>query len=127
MYSIVEIAGHQYKVKAGDLIDTQKIETEEGSEVTFDKVLFVGGDKPVVGLPTVSGATVKAKVVKQGKDRKKIVYRRGVGKWAKKNGHRQRFTGLLITEISDGAGNTAKAAAKKAKKAAKSEKTEKEQ
>ena len=64
MYSVVEIAGHQYKVKAGDLIDVQKLSDEVGTEVTLDKVLFVGGDKTAVGTPVVEGATVKAKIIK---------------------------------------------------------------
>ena len=64
MYGIVEIKGHQYKVKAGDIIDVQKMEEEVGSKVEFDQVLFIGGDSPKVGTPVVSGAKVVAEVVK---------------------------------------------------------------
>ena len=76
MYSVVEIAGHQYRVKAGDLIDVQKLSDEVGTEVTLDKVLFVGGDKTAVGTPVVEGATVKAKIIKTDRARKIIVFKR---------------------------------------------------
>lgn len=107
MYGVVEIGGHQYKVEAGDLFDVEKLSAEVGSEVVLDKVLFVGGDKPQVGTPVVSGATVKAKVVRQAKDRKVRVFRKPDKKWKKTIGHRQNYTGLLITEVVDGEGNKA--------------------
>lgn len=112
MYTVVEIKGHQYKLKAGDLIDVEKIEAEEGATLTFDKVLLVGGDKTIVGSPVVGGAKVTAKVVKQGRGRKFFVLKRKPGKYRRKNGHRQHFTGLLITEINDGQGGVTKAEAK---------------
>jgi large subunit ribosomal protein L21 len=112
MYTVVEIKGHQYKLSAGDLIDVEKIEAEIGSTVTFDKVLLVAGTKTLVGAPVVGGATVTAKVVKQGRTRKIFVLKRKPGAYRKKNGHRQCFTGLLITEINDGQGGVAKAEAK---------------
>jgi len=106
MYSIVEIKGHQYRVEAGTLLDVEKIESEVGSSIDLDQVLFVGGEKPQLGKPVVSGAKVKAQVVWQGKGPKVRVYRRGVGKWRRTMGHRQLHTGLLVTEITDGEGNT---------------------
>jgi large subunit ribosomal protein L21 len=112
MYTVVEIKGHQYKLSAGDLIDVEKIEAEIGSTVTFDKVLLVGGTKTLVGAPVVGGAKVTAKVVKQGRTRKIFVLKRKPGAYRKKNGHRQCFTGLLITEINDGQGGVTKAEAK---------------
>ncbi len=112
MYTVVEIKGHQYKLAAGDLIDVEKIEAEVGSTVTFDKVLLVGGTKTLVGAPVVGGAKVTAKVVKQGRTRKILVLKRKPGAYRKKNGHRQCYTGLLITEINDGQGGVAKAEAK---------------
>lgn len=108
MYSVVEIKGHQYRVQPGDLLDVEKIEAEVGSSVDFDSVLFVGGDKPQVGAPTVSGAKVTAQIVRQARTRKIIVLKRSPGKYRKKNGHRQNYTGLLITEVSDGSGNSVK-------------------
>jgi large subunit ribosomal protein L21 len=108
MYSVVEIKGHQYKVSPGDLIDVEKLDVEEGKTVELDKVLLIGGEKTLVGAPTVAGAKVVAQVVKQGRTRKLIVLRRSPGHYRKKNGHRQHFTGLVITEINDGKGGVAK-------------------
>jgi large subunit ribosomal protein L21 len=108
MFSVVEIKGHQYKVSAGDLIDVEKMDVEEGKTVELDKVLLIGGEKVQVGTPTVAGAKVTAQVVKQARTRKLIVLRRSPGGYRKKNGHRQHFTGLVITEINDGKGGVAK-------------------
>jgi large subunit ribosomal protein L21 len=122
MYTVVEIKGHQYKLKAGDMIDVERIEAEEGATLTFDQVLLVGGGaKTLVGAPTIGGAKVTAKVVKQGRTRKILVLKRKPGGSRRKNGHRQCFTGLLITEINDGQGGVAKAEAK-AKKTTKATK-----
>jgi large subunit ribosomal protein L21 len=112
MYTVVEIKGHQYKLAAGDLIDVERIEAEVGATVTFDKVLLVGGTKTIVGAPVIGGAKVTAKIVKQGRTRKIFVLKRKPGGRRVKNGHRQSFTGLLVTEINDGQGGVAKAEAK---------------
>lgn len=116
MYTVVEIKGHQYKVKAGDMIDVERIETEEGKTLEFDKVLLIGGTTTIVGVPVVGGAKVTAKVVRQGRTRKIFVLKRKPGGRRVKNGHRQNYTGLLITEISDGKGGVSKAEKKAAKK-----------
>lgn len=112
MYSVVEIKGHQYKLKAGDMIDVEKIDAEEGKTLEFNSVLLIGGTKTIVGAPTVGGAKVTAKVVKQGRGRKFFVLKRKPGAYRKKNGHRQCYTALLITEINDGQGGVTKAEAK---------------
>lgn len=113
MYTVVEIKGHQYKLSAGDMIDVERIEAEEGATVTFDQVLLVGGGaKTLIGAPTLGGAKVTAKVVRQGRTRKILVLKRKPGGRRVKNGHRQCYTGLLITEINDGQGGVMKAEAK---------------
>src|SRR5690606_35146387 len=112
MYTVVEIKGHQYKLSAGDMIDVEKIEAEEGKTVEFNSVLLIGGAKTIVGAPTVAGAKVVAKVVRQARGRKFFVLKRKPGAYRRKNGHRQAYTGLLITEINDGQGNVTKADAK---------------
>ena len=99
MYGIVEVKGHQYRVQEGDVLDVQKLEGEVGSTVELDKVLFIGGDSVKVGQPTVSGAKVEAEIVRQARSRKVIVLKRKPGKYVKKNGHRQHYTALKITEI----------------------------
>lgn len=112
MYGVVEISGHQYKVQAGDVIDVQKLDAEAGSTIDLDQVLFIGGEKAAIGKPTVAGAKATAKVIKHARSRKVIVFKRKPGAYRTKNGHRQHYTSLLITELNDGSGNTAKIDAK---------------
>ena len=99
MYGVVEIKGHQYKVKAGDIIDVEKMDGNVGDKVEFDQVLFIGGKEIKVGAPTVKGAKVTAEVVRQARSRKIIVFKRKPGKYRTKNGHRQHYTGLKITDV----------------------------
>lgn len=100
MYAIIATGGKQYKVAEGDIINVEKLETEVGGTVDFGEVLVVNNGKMVVGDPTVSGASVKATVLKQGKGKKVIVYKykRKTG-YHKKNGHRQQFTQVKIDKI----------------------------
>ena len=101
MYAIIATGGKQYKVSEGDVIRVEKLGKEAGESVTFDQVLVVNNGELVVGNPTVSGATVTASVVEEGKAKKVIVYRykRKTG-YHKKNGHRQPFTKVKIEKIN---------------------------
>ena len=100
MYGIVEISGHQYKIKEGDTIDVQRLDGEEGTKVTLDKVLFVGDKTYKVGSPTVPKAKVTAEIVRQGRSRKLIIFKRKKTSGRRtKNGHRQNYTCLKITNI----------------------------
>ena len=74
MYAIIETGGKQVKVEVGSKIFVEKLDVEVGSSYTFDKVLLVSGNKTKVGSPYVSGATVVAKVEKQGKAKKILVF-----------------------------------------------------
>ncbi len=101
MYAIIETGGKQYKVEQGDVVFIEKLNVEAGEAVTFDKVLVVGGDDLKVGAPYVEGATVSANVVKNGKDKKIIVYKYKPKKgYHKKQGHRQPYTKVEITAIN---------------------------
>ncbi len=101
MYAIIETGGKQYKVEQGDVVFIEKLNVEAGDAVTFDKVLVVGGDDLKVGAPYVEGATVSANVVKNGKDKKIIVYKYKPKKgYHKKQGHRQPYTKVEITAIN---------------------------
>ncbi|MCC8159989.1 MAG: 50S ribosomal protein L21 [Oscillospiraceae bacterium] len=102
MYAVIVTGGKQYKVSEGDTLFVEKIEAEEGSAVTFDKVLMVGeGEDVKVGAPTVEGATVEANIVKNGKSKKIYVYKMKRKKnERKKKGHRQPFTKVEITKIN---------------------------
>lgn len=100
MYAIIETGGKQYKVSEGDVIFVEKLGVSEG-DYTFDKVLAVGAGEDVkVGAPYVSGASVKASVLGEGKNKKVIVYKYKAKKgFHKKKGHRQPFTKLKISGI----------------------------
>ncbi|MBC3578906.1 50S ribosomal protein L21 [Listeria monocytogenes] len=101
MYAIIETGGKQIKVEAGQEIYVEKLAGEVGDVVTFDKVLFVGGDSAKVGVPFVEGATVTAKVEKQGRAKKLTVYKYKPKKnYHKKQGHRQPYTKLIIDAIN---------------------------
>ncbi|HAB9830255.1 TPA_asm: 50S ribosomal protein L21 [Listeria monocytogenes] len=101
MYAIIETGGKQIKVEAGQEIYVEKLSGEVGDVVTFDKVLFVGGDSAKVGVPFVEGATVTAKVEKQGRAKKLTVYKYKPKKnYHKKQGHRQPYTKLTIDAIN---------------------------
>ena len=102
MYAIIETGGKQYKVSEGDFVFVEKLDVEAGSTVTIDKVLVVAnGDDVKVGAPLVEGATVEAVAVKNGKEKKIIVYKYKAKKgYHKKQGHRQPYTKLEIKKIN---------------------------
>ncbi|MBQ3463169.1 MAG: 50S ribosomal protein L21 [Clostridia bacterium] len=102
MYAIIVTGGKQYKVSEGDTLFIEKLDAEEGANVTFDQVLLAGeGDDVKVGAPTVDGATVEAKVVKNGKTKKIYVFKMKRKKNERtKKGHRQPFTKVEITKIN---------------------------
>lgn len=101
MFAIIVTGGKQYKVQEGDVIYIEKLDTDAGENVTFDRVLAVSkGDGLVTGTPVVSGATVTGKVEKQGKGQKIIVYKYKAKKnYKRKQGHRQPFTKVTIEKI----------------------------
>ena len=101
MYAIIVTGGKQYRVEQGDVLFIEKLDAEADSEVKFDQVLAVGEEGSVkVGTPTVEGAVVEAKVVKNGKGKKIDVLRYKAKKNEKKKiGHRQPYTKVEITKI----------------------------
>lgn len=101
MYAIIETGGKQIKVEEGQAIYVEKLGVEAGETVTFDKVLFVGGENVKVGSPVVAGATVTATVEKEGRAKKIIVFKYKAKKnQRKKQGHRQPYTKLVIEKIN---------------------------
>ena len=102
MFAVLNTGGKQYKVSQGDLIEVEKLKFETGDTVTLDQVLMVGEGKNIeVGSPYVSGCKVTGEVVEQGKGAKIIVFKKKRRKnYRRKNGHRQLFTQLKITEIT---------------------------
>ena len=102
MYAIIESCGKQYKVEQGYVVFFEKLDTEAGKKVTFDKVVLVSDDKKVeVGAPYVKGVKVEGKVVEHGKGKKIIVYKYKAKKnYRRTQGHRQPFTKVEITKIA---------------------------
>lgn len=101
MYAIIATGGKQYKVAEGDIIKVEKLDVEAGGTFTFDQVLAVNNGELKVGEPTVSGATVEASVLGDGKGKKVIVYKyKSKTGYHKKNGHRQQYTAVKIEKIN---------------------------
>ncbi len=101
MFAIIKTGGKQYKVAEGDVLMIEKLDTTEET-VTFDEVLLItDGDKVTLGKPIIKGATVGAKIIATGKDKKKMVFKyKAKTRQRKKKGHRQPFTKVQITKIS---------------------------
>lgn len=102
MYAIVEVAGQQFKVEQDKFIYAHRLQANEGDSLTFDKVLLIDNDGNVqVGAPTIAGATVKAKVLKHLQGDTVLVFKKKRRKsYQKLNGHRQKFTKVLIESIT---------------------------
>ncbi|MEG2570801.1 MAG: 50S ribosomal protein L21 [Clostridia bacterium] len=101
MQAIFITGGKQYKVSEGDEIYVEKLD-DSSEDVTFDQVLMlIDGDNATVGTPTVSGATVSAKIVKNGKGKKILVFKYKAKKnYRRRQGHRQPYTKLTIEKIN---------------------------
>lgn len=102
MHAIIVTGGKQYKVTEGDVLYVEKLPVEAGDTVKFDQVLAIlDGDKATFGQPTVSGANVEAKVAKNGKGKKIIVFKYKPKKnYKRKQGHRQPYTKIEITKVN---------------------------
>ena len=103
MYAIVDIAGQQFKVEAGNEIFVQRLSQAKGADVEFDKVLLVENEGAVkVGTPYVEGAVVKASVIDdEARADKVLVFKKIRRKGFQKcNGHRQLLTKIKINEIA---------------------------
>ena len=101
MYAIVESGGKQYKSVPGSMIEVDRLQMEEGTQINLDKVFLIADGEDIhVGTPTVEGASVKATIVEHFKGRKIIVFKYIPRKrYRRKQGHRQQYTRLLIDEI----------------------------
>ena len=115
MYAVIEACGKQYKVTKGDVVFFEKLDVEEGKKVTFDKVVLVSDDGKIeVGAPYVKGIKVEGKVVAHGKGKKIIVFKYKAKKnYRRKQGHRQPYTKVEITDIKTATAKTEKVAEEK--------------
>ena len=112
MYAIVEIAGQQFKVSKDLKVYVHRLTNEEGSKVSFDKVLLLDDNGAItLGAPAIEGASVEAKVLQHLKGDKVIIFKKKRRKgYKKRNGHRQYLTQIVIEGIT--ATGTKKAAPK---------------
>tara|TARA_Y100000590_G_scaffold470415_1_gene664684 strand:+ start:5561 stop:5920 length:360 start_codon:yes stop_codon:yes gene_type:complete len=100
-HAIISTGGKQYMVKTGQSFNIESIDGDIGDVIEFSDVLFISEDgKSSIGTPTVKGAKVKAEIVRNGRDKKIIVFKyKNKIRYRKKNGHRQEFTEINIKDI----------------------------
>ena len=101
-YAIIETGGKQYRVAVGQTLSIEKLPVEPGADITFDRVLMVGGDGSArVGTPLLAGATVQAQVEQQYRGPKIIVFKyKPKKRYRRRTGHRQSLTRVAITAIN---------------------------
>ena len=101
MFAIVQTGGKQYRVSPGDVLRVEHLPGERGDEVLLEQVLLVAdGDAIQVGQPLVAGARVVSEILRQGKAKKIIVFKKKRRKkYRRKQGHRQLYTALEIKDI----------------------------
>ena len=106
-FAVIQTGGHKYKVSKGDVVSIEKIkggksgEYQKGEKVSFDKVLLVDdGKDTTIGTPYITGAKVDAEIVEIGRARKILVVKyKQKSRYLRRNGHRQPFFKVKITEI----------------------------
>ena len=101
-YAIIETGGKQYRVSVGDTLSIEKLPLEAGSDVTFDRVLMIGGDGPAqVGAPLVDGASVQGQIEEQYRGEKIVIFKyKAKKRYRRRTGHRQSLTRVAITAIN---------------------------
>jgi large subunit ribosomal protein L21 len=100
MFAVIKTGGRQYRVLPDDVLEIGKIAGDVGTIVQLGEVLMLGGDPPVLGLPTVAGATVAAEVLQHKRGPKIISFKKRRRKNSRrKRGYRDEITVLRITEI----------------------------
>ncbi len=104
MLAVIKTGGKQYLVKPKDVISIEKIKGDVNEEVSFNDVLLFSDEKSVkLGTPILEGASVKAKILEQGREKKKIVFRyKPKTRQSTKKGHRQNYTKISIMDIVSG-------------------------
>jgi large subunit ribosomal protein L21 len=102
MFAVIKTGGKQYKVAAGDVLEVELVAGEAGATIEFDKVLAVGGEQGVkLGKPFLAGAKVTAEVIGRTRGEKLIIFKkRRRQNSRRKNGHRQDYLSVKITNIA---------------------------
>tara|TARA_Y100001001_G_scaffold15545_1_gene13666 strand:+ start:527 stop:931 length:405 start_codon:yes stop_codon:yes gene_type:complete len=107
-YAVIQTGGKQYKVKASEILKIEKLENSKPeSKIEFKEILAYGDDKTIeVGAPFVDGAKVEAKLIKNGKNRTVLIFKKRRRKNSRrKNGHRQQYSLIKINKIFSKDGN----------------------
>ena len=107
-YAVIQTGGKQYKVKASEILKIEKLENSKPeSKIEFKEILAYGDDKKIeVGAPLVDGAKVEAKLIKNGKNRTVLIFKKRRRKNSRrKNGHRQQYSLIKINKIFSKDGN----------------------
>ena len=126
-YAVIQTGGKQYKVKAGEILKIERLEeSKPNSKIEFKEILAYGDDKSIeVGSPVISGAKVEADLVKNGKNKTVLIFKKRRRKNSrKKNGHRQEFSLIKISKIFSKDGKVLSEAKKISKPIKKVEKKE---
>ena len=102
MYAVIKTGGKQYRVAAGEKLKIEQIPADVGAEINLDQILMVGeGESVKIGTPLLSGASVKATVLAQGRHKKVTIFKMRRRKhYQKHQGHRQNLTEIRIDGIS---------------------------
>ena len=100
-FAVIQTGGKQYKVKASEILKIEKIDKEISSKIEFNEVLAYGNDKSIeIGSPIIKGAKVEAELIKNGKNRTVLIFKKRRRKNSRrKNGHRQRYSLIKINKI----------------------------
>ena len=123
-YAVIKTGGKQYKVKSGEILKIEKLpDSKPESKIEFNEVLAYGDDKTIeIGTPTVVGAKVEADLIKNGKDRTILIFKkRRRHNSRRKNGHRQEYSMIRINKIFSKDGKILSEAEKVSKVAKKTE------
>jgi len=126
-YAVIQTGGKQYKVKAGEILKIEKLEeSKPSSKIEFKEILAYGDDKNIeVGSPVIGGAKVEADLVKNGKNKTVLIFKKRRRKNSRrKNGHRQEFSLIKISKIFSKDGKVLSEAKKISKPIKKVEKKE---
>lgn len=100
MYAVIRTGGKQYRVAEGTVLRVEKLAGSAGEKITFNEVLFLGGDAPKLGRPLVDGASVGGEIMAQDRGKKIVVFKfRRRKNYRRKAGHRQPYTQVKIVSI----------------------------
>jgi len=100
-FAVIKTGGKQYKVKASEILKIEKLDKKNSSKIEFNEVLAYGNDKTLeLGAPLIQGAKVEAELIRNGKNRTILVFKKRRRKNSRrKNGHRQKYSLIKINKI----------------------------